>query len=386
MSQQWTFVPLRDVLTQMERKETVDPGRDYMLLGVRLEGRGPFVRETIPGARSAATKLARVEYGDFIYSRLFAWRGAFGVIPRQLAGCYVSNEFPTFVPKKDRVDVQFLNLWFRLKPTVEAVAERCSGSTPLTRNRFKEEHFNALQIPLPSLEEQRRIVAKIEALAGKIEEAKGLHKEVDQRLGELCRSVLHEDADGANRPTLMEELVHLREPDVEVKADETYHFAGVYCFGEGVFAGQRKTGMEFKYSRLTRLKAGNFLYPKLMAWEGALGIVPRECHGLVVSTEFPVFEINTDRVLPEVLDVHFRTPSVWPELSGASTGTNVRRRRLNPADFLRYKFPLPPISRQQRLREIALKAREVREQQGPACKELDALLPAILDRAFKGEL
>ena len=102
--------------------------------------------------------------------------------------------------------------------------------------------------------------------------------------------------------------------------------------------------MEFAYPRLTRLRAGNFVYPKLMAWEGALGVVPVECEGLVVSTEFPVFEVNEDRVLTEVLDVYFRTPAVWPKLSGASTGTNVRRRRLNPADFLNYEMPLPSRS------------------------------------------
>lgn len=68
----------------------------------------------------------------------------------------------------------------------------------------------------------------------------------------------------------MDELVSLREPDVQVKSDEIYHFAGIYCFGGGVFSGQRRTGLEFKYPRLTTLHTNNFVYPKLMAWEGAL--------------------------------------------------------------------------------------------------------------------
>src|SRR5207244_8036083 len=104
-------------------------------------------------------------------------------------------------------------------------------------------------------------------------------------------------------PTPMKELVTLRECDVVVQPDVLYEFAGVYSFGEGVFRGQRKSGSEFAYARLTRLRSGNFVYPKLMAWEGALGVVPHDCDGLVVSPEFPVFEINEDRVLPEVLDV-----------------------------------------------------------------------------------
>jgi type I restriction enzyme S subunit len=184
----------------------------------------------------------------------------------------------------------------------------------------------------------------------------------------------------------MSELVRLRQPNVEVKSDEVYHFAGVYCFGGGVFLGQRKTGMEFRYTKLTRLKPGNFVYPKLMAWEGALAIVPPHCDGLVVSTEFPVFEVDVNKVLPEVLDAYFRTPCVWPELAGASTGTNVRRRRLNPRDFLRYEFPLPPMAAQLKLREVARWTAGTNRHRQQAAKKLAALLPAILDRAFRGEL
>ena len=178
----------------------------------------------------------------------------------------------------------------------------------------------------------------------------------------------------------------LREPDVFVEQNELYHFAGVYCFGKGVFKGQRKSGMEFAYNRLTRLRKDNFVYPKLMAWEGALGIVPAECDGLVVSPEFPVFEINENRVLPETLDVYFRTPSVWPILSTASTGTNVRRRRLNPNDFLNLKIPLPSMGKQQQLSEIKAKVDVLKQLQAETQSELDALLPSILDKAFKGEL
>jgi len=123
-----------------------------------------------------------------------------------------------------------------------------------------------------------------------------------------------------------------------------------------------------------------------MAWEGALGVVPPECDGLVVSPEFPVFEIDEERVLPETLDVYIRMPSVWPLLSGASTGTNVRRRRLHPSDFLDFKFPLPSMQVQQRLRNIKALVAALQALHAATAAELDALLPAVLDRAFKGEL
>jgi type I restriction enzyme S subunit len=153
-----------------------------------------------------------------------------------------------------------------------------------------------------------------------------------------------------------------------------------------VFRAGRKAGIDFAYRQLTTLKAGNFVYPKLMAWEGALGVVPPECDGCVVSPEFPVFQVNEDRVLPEVLDTYFRNPSIWPEISSASIGTNVRRRRLNPRDFLNYEIPLPSRKTQFRLRAIRSEVDRAKRVQAETAAEFDALLPSILDRAFAGAL
>jgi type I restriction enzyme S subunit len=144
--------------------------------------------------------------------------------------------------------------------------------------------------------------------------------------------------------------------------------------------------LEFRYERLTTLRVGDFVYPKLMAWEGALAVVPKECDGLVVSTEFPVFEIDSSRVLPEVLDVYFRDPSIWPQLSGRSTGTNVRRQRLNTADFLNYQFPLPPLRIQEQLQQVVGSLSPLRALQSETAAELDALLPSVLNQAFAGKL
>jgi len=114
--------------------------------------------------------------------------------------------------------------------------------------------------------------------------------------------------------------------------------------------------------------------------------VPPECDACVVSTEFPAFEVKEELVCPEVLDTYFRTPAVWPEVAGESTGTNVRRRRLNPQDFLNYKMPLPSRKTQLLLRDVRAQVATLKRLQTETATELDALLPAILDRAFKGEL
>jgi type I restriction enzyme S subunit len=67
-------------------------------------------------------------------------------------------------------------------------------------------------------------------------------------------------------------------------------------------------------------------------------------------------------------------------------GTNVRRRRLNPKDFLAYRLPLPSRATQERLRKVRAQVDVLKRLQAETAAELAALLPSILDKAFKGEL
>jgi type I restriction enzyme, S subunit len=380
----WTMVPLGEVLTKSEDWVPLEPKRQYNEVTIRLWGKGVMLRRQVIGAEIASSRRLRVRANQFILSRIDARNGAIGLVPESLDGAVVSADFPTFALNAARVFSPYLGWMSRTSAFVEICKKSSEGTT--NRVRLQENRFLQKQISLPPLQEQRRIVARIEALAAKTEEVRRLQKEVFADLDNLCRSMIFNESFASSTKTPMRDLVRLREPDVVVRSEELYDFAGVYCFGGGVFKGQQKSGMEFAYPRLTQLKTANFVYPKLMAWEGALGIVPADCDGRVVSTEFPVFEVDESRVYPEVLDVYFRTPSVWPALAGVSTGTNVRRRRLNPSDFLNYQMPLPPLPVQQKLRQVKGRADSIKKLQAETVAELAALLPSILDKAFNGEL
>jgi type I restriction enzyme S subunit len=182
------------------------------------------------------------------------------------------------------------------------------------------------------------------------------------------------------------DMLRLREPDIHVIPTETYQFAGVFSFGRGVFRGQTRRGSEFAYQRLTKLRTAEFVYPKLMAWEGAFGIVPDACDGYYVSPEFPVFEIDSSRLLPGFLGFYFRNPKTWKAISGASTGTNVRRRRLHPKEFLAREIRLPPIEEQGRIvtqiEELVMKVETARGLRHHAVTETDDLWRTIAAEVF----
>lgn len=374
------MVPLGEILVRQDRAQRVDPEAQYRLLGVRLGGRGAFHRETLLGSESSAAALSQVRAGDLVYSRLFASQGAFAAIPDSLDGCWVSNEFPLYRTRSEFAETDYVWRWLTQEPVWRVVERDCFGSTPGTRNRYAPHFFEALRLPLPPLDVQRRIVERLDAVEARIGRISALRKAREADCEQLLRTLMSPTT--GTTLVSMSDLVRLREPDVTVDRSASYDFAGVYSFGRGVFRAGTKTGMDFAYPRLSTLRAGDFTYPKLMAWEGALGVVPPECDGCVVSTEFPVFEVMQDRVLPEVLDVHFRNPSVWPQLAGASTGTNARRRRLNPSDFLAYQFPLPSRSVQVQVAKAYRLSQEIRQRDQVIDAEIRAILPALLAEAF----
>lgn len=383
MSVSWPIVRLGDVLRLDLDIFPVDAATSYPMVGVLSFGRGLFVREAVECGNTSYRHFLRLKAEHVVMSQLFGWEGALALCSEEFAGKYVSPQFPTFLCDDKRLDRGFLGWFMKRQAFWDDLGTRASGMGD-RRRTLNPECLFASEIPLPHLNEQQLIVRRINELASEIETARKLRQEATEEAEALCRAILASDADAI--PTPMRELVRLRAPDVEVKTDGVYQFAGVYCFGRGVFRGQQRTGLEFAYPRLTTLHTGNFVYPKLMAWEGALAVVPPECDGCVVSTEFPVFEVLEDLVLPEVLDTYFRTPSVWPEIAGESTGTNVRRRRLNPGDFLNYRLPLPTRRIQERLRAVRAEVSGLHKVNAQTTAELDALLPAILDQAFKGEL
>jgi type I restriction enzyme M protein len=151
-------VQLGDYLDENKREEIVEPEKIYPMLGISLFGKGPFLRETLTGMEIKANRLSVVRSGDFIYSRLFAWRGAFGVIIPEYDNHYVSNEFPSYRVNSSKIDPEYLRLYF-CRPTVwKEVEKKCKGTTKASRNRFKEEFLLAMIISVPELEHQREIV------------------------------------------------------------------------------------------------------------------------------------------------------------------------------------------------------------------------------------
>jgi type I restriction enzyme S subunit len=381
----WPKVALRELVQQIDRGHSVRPDVQYRLLGVRLDGNGPFIRETVLGAKTSANRLNEVRAGDFIYSRLFAWRGAFGIINENMDGCFVSNEFPIFRVHDECLDVRFLASWFRLPSVWKQVEANCTGSTPTTRNRFKEQFFLDLEIPLPPMAEQQAIVARLDALAEKTRQVE-VHLEAVERDAERLLALRFRDviADAPLRP--MAEVAPLIRREVSIDPEKSYTELGVRSFYKGTFHRRTVPGSDFSWQDLYQVKAGDLVFSNIMAWEQAIAVAKPEDDGCVGNHRMLTCEVRPDVAVPGFLWFYFTTEEGFAKIYAASPGTAARNRTMTASALMAIEVPVPPLAAQQRFDRLqsdvaALKAKHAIIRQANA-----ALIPATLERIFSSEV
>jgi hypothetical protein len=159
----WKRYRVGEVVKPVSNPVRVQPQTEYKLAGVKWYGEGVFHRETVLGRDSSAHFLSPLVPGALIYNRLFAWKSSFAVVPHELGNCFVSNEFPQFIPDSSKVLPEYLYLWCTTEQTIKAVNAASTGSAAVSRNRFREVYFLDFEISLPPLSVQRKIVAAWEA-------------------------------------------------------------------------------------------------------------------------------------------------------------------------------------------------------------------------------
>ncbi|MFB7850017.1 restriction endonuclease subunit S [Streptomyces sp. NPDC056053] len=150
-------------------QDFVDVSSDekYAVTGIYSFGKGLIKRPVIQGSETAYSRFARLRKGQVVMSKLNAWEGALAVVDESFSGTYVSPEYPVFSLNTETADPEYIGhllawpeLWSRLTPRGSMV--RRKRTTPTT--------LLSTEVPLPPLEEQRRIAERL-TLARRVAEA-----------------------------------------------------------------------------------------------------------------------------------------------------------------------------------------------------------------------
>jgi len=167
-----------------------------------------------------------------------------------------------------------------------------------------------------------------------------------------------------------------------VEPSTSYSVAGIYSFGRGLIDRGTILGGDTSYTWMRSLSEGDIVMSKLNGWEGAVAVVPPAFDGYCVSSEYPTFRPDRTRLISEYFHGIARSPWFWEALNRNARGSMVRRRRINPSQFLNAEVWLPPIPTQVNVAGQLETIGRIEKLHIAARARIDALAPAALNEAF----
>ena len=384
MNAEWLEVPLGKVLKVSNDYVQIDPEETYKISGIYGWGRGMLTREPLQGKATSYKRFVRLHENDLALSHLKAWEGAIARVSKTYDGWFLSTQFSTFRPTPELLDSGYLE-WFCKLPKLWETLEKGARGMGARRSTVSAEQFLSVPIPLPPLSEQQRIVERLEHLASKIEEARGLSLRSSEEANALIVSS-HLKSSQDRDTARVSKFLQLEEHKEPVVTTESYPQVGIYSFGRGLFAREAVQGSQTTYKAFNKLFEGAFILSQVKGWEGAVAVCGSDFAGRFVSPEYRTFRCIGNRAIPEYLAALVTTSWFHNRLKDLTRGAGARRERVRPELFLNLELPMPSVEEQKRIVKGLKHLDPLMKLQGQTRGELDALLPSVLDKAFRGEL
>lgn len=438
----WAITRLGDVIPRARPKIPADPNSALPFIGMdhieaesfHLVGQDDFAKMKSAGSYFQA--------GDVLYGRL---RPYLNKVHRAKFEGVASAEF-IVLPSSEFHDGDFVKYLLHQRKFVEFAMSRSSGDRP----RVKFDGIADFEFPLPPLNEQRRIVEKIETLFARLDKGEAALREVQKLLARYRQSVLKAAVTGQLTADWRAENAHRLEHGRDLLARilqtrrETWEGRGKYkepaapdttdlpelpegwvwatvdqLLRAGLSNGRSVPDATegFPVLRLTALKNGciDLTERKIGAWDavnaepyliergdilvsrgnGSKQLVGRG--GLVGDTPDPVAYPDTMIRIPILLEYLsagwflklWNSPLIRRQIEKAAK-TTAGIYKINQTDIRNFKVPLPPLIEQEEVEALVDEHMDKIGQLESWCKtELArsaALRQSILKDAFAGRL
>ena len=398
----WPTVSLGELLRLERRPVKVEPEQLYQEIGIYCFGRGIFHKTPRTGFEVGDKDLFLMKEGDFILQVTFAWEGAVAIVSAAEDGMYGSTRYPTFRVDESRCIPRFLLNYFKTEEGRQQLVKICPGSAG--RNRVLSiKRIPEVLVPLPPLAEQRRVVARIEELAAQIHEARTLRHQAAEEAVALLVSFRRAAFGETSQPdwiplsNYVEGIVNGKSPATEGRraAPEEWAVLKVGAVSFGVFDDQENKALPVSYAvpPSMEVRTGDFIMSRANTVElvGACAVVRKTRPKLMLSDKTFRFVFREPRkVLPEYMEQVLKSPPLREQIESGVSGTSPTMKNISKEKVLALRLPPFALTEQRRivseLDALQAEVDALKRLQAETAAELDALLPALLDRAFKGGL
>lgn len=335
MPEGWVSTPLRQFLTPVRRKVTIDPNADYKLVTLPVRGVGARLRTVVRGSQLGTAKY-QVKTGDLMISKIDARKGSNSLLPKELDDAIVTGDFLSYEVDQSKASLEFLDTIVR-SPVFASICDTVSSGTT-NRVRLDVKAFEALPIDLPPLDVQKRISDIMRRIDDVLRAATEEVEASRVLLSRLRESLYAVEADwGSHR--LRDKLVRVSRP-IEVDASREYAEIGLRSHGRGAFLKEPVSGESLGKKRVFSVEPGDLCFNIVFAWEGAVAVLGSEVAGRIASHRFPTFR-GVDDWSVDWFDEFFKTERGLQMLVDYSPGGAGRNKTLALSRMLDEEVPLP---------------------------------------------
>lgn len=338
---------------------------------------------------------------DDIYISIAGTIGKTGIIPNELDGANLTENAAKLVFDNSKYDKYFLLYFTNSIPFLEQIglATKTVAMPKLALTRLKE-----VEISLPPLKEQKRIVAKLDILFAKIDKAIALHQKNIDEANVFIASVLNDvfvELEEKYEKKYLDEISFL------IDGDRGSNYPKKEEFFENEFClflnakNVTRNGFLFLEKQFITKEKDNILRKGKLDREDLI-ITTRGTIGNVSiydkSIEFDNVRINSGMAIIRLKDKdliynryiykYLFSPQFLNYLSDVQSGS--AQPQITIKNLKESIIPIPPLKTQQKvvsyLDEISQKMEKIKQIQKEKMQSLKALKASILDQAFKGEL
>lgn len=400
----WRNVRIGDILTCLDERVDLDNSREYATITVKRRHGGLEERERLFGHQISTKKQFRLIPGAFIISRVQCWHQAYAIVPDDIApNVIASTNYDQFSISQE-IDKRFF-WWLSHSPQFTETVRSSAFGVVIEKMVFDRDAWLEKNVSLPPLTEQRRIVTRIENLAERIEEARRLRHESLNESGALVKGEIariFETLEDSPKEPIRSLGINNENPVQTGPFGAQLHASDFVESGVPVLnvgnvwpEGLRLDSIDHvlpdKAEQLNRykLKSGDLLFARSGATLGKVCLVPEKCDGWLMTGHLFRVRFDADRIYNRFAFAALRgANSVVDQVFGQIRGAT--RPGYNTTLLGNVELPVPTMPEQHgivaKLDTLQQKVGQLKRAQAESSEELDALMPSILDKAFRGEL
>lgn len=382
-----------DVLELQRREVAIDPIEEYRRIGVYSFGKGVFHRDPVVGSELGDYRYFAVEPGDLVLSNIQAWEGAIGFATEADSGTIGTHRFLTYVPSSECIEANWARWFFLSEPGMTRIRGAAPGST--MRNRtLAITRFEALEIPLPSIEEQRRTSSLLDRALEFTRSVADSLATARSRVADPAASWLSTAIERIDHEAELGEIATVRRgrgPRYEPGTGLLAINQACIRWGRIDLARAREVAEDWwlEISDSSRVSASDVLVNS--TGEGTIGratLAPQSVVGIPFDSH--VLAVTCDeRVLnPNFLAVYLRSSHGQAQVNRVKGANTTKQTELGKTKLECFRIPVPSLDTQVELltqfQRLAARTAQIESKMTEQGERIAAFRPALLNATFGG--